>query len=309
MQRLAIVGSTASGKSALAESIFERLAVREISPELISVDSMCVYRSMDIGTAKASTEDQARWPHHLINVVEPSEEYSVSEYQKAALREVAEIEKRNGAAVAVGGTGLYVDALVNELTIPGQFPEVRLELESEPDTEALHARLVALDPTAASRMEPNNRRRIVRALEVSIGSGRPFSSFGPGLVASKDEPNKWLIVGVRWPRPVLGERIRERFEKQMQDGFLEEAASVLDEYGESISRTAQQALGYRELWEHLRGSISLDDAIESAILRTRQFAVRQERWFRRDTRIRWIDLDSVSLAEAADNLVLELVRA
>lgn len=309
MQRLAIVGSTASGKSALAESIFERLAVREISPELISVDSMCVYRSMDIGTAKASTEDQARWPHHLINVVEPSEEYSVSDFQKAALQAVGEIEQRNGAAVAVGGTGLYVDALVNELTIPGQFPDVRAQLESEPDTEALHARLVALDPTAASRMEPNNRRRIVRALEVSIGSGRPFSSFGPGLVASKDEPNKWLIVGVRWPRPVLGERIRERFEKQMQDGFLEEAASVLDEYGESISRTAQQALGYRELWEHLRGSISLDDAIESAILRTRQFAVRQERWFRRDTRIRWIDLDSVSLAEAADNLVLELVRA
>jgi tRNA dimethylallyltransferase len=307
VQRLAIVGSTASGKSALAESVFERFAGRGIAPELVSVDSMCVYRGMDIGTAKASTEEQARWPHHLINVVDPSEEYSVSEFQKDALRAIGEIEQRSGSAIAVGGTGLYVDALVNELTIPGQFPEVRAELESEEDTELLYARLLQADPMAASRMEPNNRRRIVRALEVTVGSGRPFSSFGPGLVASKEAPNKWLIAGVRWPRPMLGDRIPQRFETQMQDGFLEEAASVLETYGESISRTAQQALGYRELWEHLRGSTSLDEAIESAILRTRQFAVRQERWFRRDPRIHWIDMDSVTLHEAATDLVNTLV--
>jgi tRNA dimethylallyltransferase len=320
--RIAIVGTTASGKSALGEYLAAQFGDRGRAAEIVSADSMCVYRGMDIGTAKPSVLDQQRWPTHGIDLVNPNEEYSVAEFQRYALRVIAEIESRGAIPILVGGTGLYHDAVVNELTMPAQFPETKQalldELASGIAVSDLYARLVLLDPDAAQKMEPNNARRIVRALEVCLGSGQPFSSFGPGLVAaaSRSQPGdladpakfvaaaepletgpqstvantdaRWIICGPIWPRPVLRERITQRFNQQLRDGFVEEAAQLLDRYGESRSKTARQALGYRELWAHLCGEGSLTDAIQSAILRTGQFAVRQERWFRRDKRVIWL---------------------
>ena len=167
---------------------------------------------------------------------------------------------------------------------------MKAELEAEPDVAVLYARLTSLDPLAATRMEPTNRRRIVRALEVCVGSGKPFSSFGPGLQESQ-VANRWKIFGLLWPRVDLAGRIAQRYELQMQNGFLEEATALRDAYGNALSRTARQALGYRELWNHLGSpdTYPLETALADAVLRTRQFSVRQERWFRRDQRITWLD--------------------
>jgi tRNA dimethylallyltransferase len=287
--RLAIVGSTATGKTGLALAIAAEFAVRGEAAEIVSADSMCVYRGMDIGTAKPSTDEMARIPHHLVNVVDPTVAYSVADFQASAFRAIREIEERGNHVVLVGGTGLYVDAVVDELTMPGQFPEVKADLESQPDLAVLYARLVEADPLAATRMEPTNRRRIVRALEVCIGSGMPFSSFGPGLKQSQVK-NRWTIVGLQWPREELARRIAARYAAQMHHGFLQEAEALLIAHGSRLSKTARQALGYREIWTHIESpeTYSLEMALADAVLRTRQFSVRQERWFRRDLRIEWL---------------------
>ncbi|MCP3911418.1 MAG: tRNA (adenosine(37)-N6)-dimethylallyltransferase MiaA [Actinomycetia bacterium] len=282
MRPLTIVGPTASGKSALA------LGVARAAPgyELVSADSMQVYRGMDVGTAKPSTAEQAEVPHHLVDVVDPSEEWSVSLFQDRFRDAATEVRSRAGEVILVGGTGLYVRAVVDDLDIPGQWPQVRTELETEPDTETLHARLADLDPMAAGRMEPNNRRRVLRALEVTVGSGRPFSSFGPGLEEYGD--TGWVMVGLQLDRHELDRRIEARYQTQLAAGFLDEVSRLI-ESPDGWSATAAQALGYKELAGHVRGECSLDEALDLALVRTRRFARRQQRWFRRDPRITWLD--------------------
>ena len=279
---LALVGPTASGKSALA------MAVGRVHSdvELVSVDSMQVYRGMDIGTAKPSPAEQAEVPHHGIDLADPSELVTVVRYRDAVDEALAGIAARGHRAVLVGGTGLYLRAVTDRLEPPGRWPEIRAELDAEADPAMLYGRLAAVDPAAAAKIDPANHRRTARALEVCLGSGRPFSTFGPGL--DSYPPTPVVQFGLRWPRAVLAERITARYESMMAAGFLEEVRRL----PAKISRSAGQALGYRELREHLDGRTSLDEAIALSIARTRRFATRQERWFRRDPRIRWIDLDS-----------------
>ena len=277
-----LLGPTASGKSALALA----LARRDATWELVSVDSMQVYRGMDIGTAKPTAAERAEVPHHLLDLLDPWEEGTVAWFQRQAKAALADIEGRGQRALLVGGTALYVQAVVDDLDIPGQYAEARETIESEPDTEALHARLTELDPVAAARMEPGNRRRIVRALEVTVGSGRPFSSFGPGLDAHP--PTPFTMLGLRRDGDDLRARIEARYVQQMADGFLDEVRRLRDD-PRGFSRTARQALGYKELLEHLEGAVALDDALGLAVRRTRRFARRQSAWFRRDPRITWID--------------------
>jgi tRNA dimethylallyltransferase len=290
---VALVGTTASGKSALALA----LARRDPTIELVSVDSMQVYRGMDVGTAKPSPAEQAEVPHHLIDVADPWDDYTVARFAGAARTAIAGIESRGHRPLLVGGTGLYLRAIVDELAVPGRYPEVRAELEDDPDTGALHRRLADLDPVAAGRMEPTNRRRVVRALEVTVGSGRPFSSFGPGLDAYP--PTRFRIVGVDLPHEVVARRIGDRYQAQMAAGFLDETRRLLDD-PRGLSRTARQALGYAELIDHLGGGLPLDEAVELAVRRTRRFARRQASWFRRDPRIRWLEAadDPASLLPA-----------
>ena len=270
------MGPTALGKSALALEVARRLPGPPL--ELVSVDSMQVYRGMDIGTAKPTAKEQAEVPHHLLDLADPSEDFTVTRFQAAFRQALAGIEGRGHRALLVGGTGLYVRAVVDELSPPGQWPDVRADLEGEPDTVALHRRLTDLDPAAAGRMEPTNRRRVVRALEVTVGSGRPFSSFGPGL--DSHPPTRFRMAGVWLPRPVLAARIEQRVHGMVADGLVDEIARL----GPALSRTARQALGYKEFLDGLPTA----EAMAETIRRTRAFARRQRVWFRRDPRITWL---------------------
>ncbi len=278
---MAIVGTTASGKSAAAMALAR--AIGDV--EIVSVDSMQVYRGMDIGTAKPSAADRWEVPHHLIDLVDPWDHFDVHAFQAAVDAALADIAVRGRRALLVGGTGLYLRAIIDQLTLPGRYPEAATELDAEPDTAALHRRLGVLDPLAASRMEATNRRRVIRALEVCIGSGRPFSSFGPGIDAYP--PTRFELVGLWLPRPLVAQRIAQRYEDQLEAGFLDEVRR-LAQLPRPLSRTALHALGYRELLAHLRGEMTLDEAIDSAAARTRRFARRQRVWFRRDPRVTWI---------------------
>jgi tRNA dimethylallyltransferase len=292
---MALVGPTASGKSALAMA----LARQHPGLELVSVDSMQVYRGMDIGTAKPSAAEQAEIPHHLIDVVDAADEYTVSCFAADVTRALDDIAVRGRRALLVGGTGLYLRAALGDLELPARFPEVRVDLEAEPETEQLHGRLQILDPVAASRIQPNNRRRVVRALEVTLGSGRPFSSYGPGLESYR--PVSHPIVALAVGRPELDRRIEARFEAQMAAGFVDEVQGLRARPG-GLSATAGQALGYRELGVHLDGRLELDEAVTLAITRTRRFQRRQDRWFRRDPRLTWVDPGDKALAMALARL-------
>jgi tRNA dimethylallyltransferase len=296
----AVVGPTASGKSLVAMELARRWVGP--APEIVSVDSMQVYREMDIGTAKPSPAERAEVRHHLVDVADPSEEYSVSRFQLEAGAALEEVAGRGAPTLLVGGTGLYLRAVVDELEIPGQWPEVRAALEEEADrcgVRALHRRLAEVDPTAAGRMLATNRRRVVRALEVCIGSGRPFSCFGPGLEAYPPRPVR--IFGLQVERAELDQRIARRYERQMAAGFLEEVKALAGR-PHGLSRTARQALGYRELLDHLAGRTGREEAVAEAVRRTRGFARRQQAWFRRDPRIEWVPAggpDGVEKAVAA----------
>jgi tRNA dimethylallyltransferase len=298
MARAAVVvlGPTASGKSDVAMAAAGEVA----GTEIVAVDAMQVYRGMDIGTAKPTAADQAAVRHHCLDLVAPTVEFAVTDFVAA---HDAAVDTIDGRPLLVAGTGLYLAAVVDRLEVPGQWPDIRRRLDAEPDVGALWRRLDALDPVAAGRIEPGNRRRIVRALEVTVGGGRPFSSYGPGLQAYP--PTVVTLIGLRWPRPVLAERIARRVTSMMDAGLLDEVVGLA---AAGFSRTAGQALGYRELLAHLDGRIGLDDAVEAIVLRTRQFAVRQERWFRRDPRVRWVDVDRDPVAEVAP-VVIEALRA
>jgi tRNA dimethylallyltransferase len=256
--------------------------------EIVAVDALQVYRGMDIGTAKPTPAERAEIPHHGLDLAEPWEDVTVVRYLAAYDDAMAGIVARGHRPLLVGGSGLYLRAAVDRLQPPGEWPGVRVALEAEPDTAALHARLQQLDPDGARKMEPSNRRRVIRALEVCVGSGQPFSSYGPGL---DHYPAAAAIVqiGLRWRREGLGHRIVTRFEDLLAAGFVDEVRRLAGA-PQPLSRTARQAIGYAELLDHVAGRCSLDEAVARAVARTRRFAVRQERWFRRDPRVHWVDI-------------------
>ena len=285
MSTVALVGVTASGKSEVALE----LARRRGDCDIVSVDSMCVYRGMDIGTSKPGPEARAAVCHHLLDLVDPDQEFTVAQFQAAAREALADIGRRGRHALLVGGTGLYLRAVVDDFSIPGRYREVAAALEAELDegraeTADLHARLAVLDPVGAGRMEPTNRRRVVRALEVTIGAGRPFSDFGPGLEAypATSVPQ----VGLTLPADEVDRRIGERFAAMVAAGLVDEVRALAAR-PEGISRSARQALGYREVLAHVEDGDPLADCLEAAVRRTRVFARRQASWFRRDPRITW----------------------
>ena len=299
-RHVSLVGPTATGKTAAAV----RFARRHGDVELISVDAIAVYRELDVGTAKPTPDERRGVAWHLVDECDPGEEFSVARFQADAQGAIAGIEERGHRAVLVGGTGLYHRAVVDELDLPGRYPEIAAELEAEADgpggLPALHARLVALDPAAAARIEPTNRRRLVRALEVVLGSGRPFSGAGPGL--RHYGPTRFCLVGLTLDRGELDRRIAARLEAQFSAGFVDEVTGLAAR-SPGLSRTARQALGYRELLEYVAGRATLDEARAAILRRTRSFARRQESWFRRDPRIVWLDAARRDLDDALDDAV------
>jgi tRNA dimethylallyltransferase len=293
---LALVGPTASGKSAVALAAAEALG----DVEIVSVDSMQVYRGMDIGTAKPTPAEQAAVPHHLIDLADPGEEFSVAQFQAAAREAITIIESRGHRALLVGGTGLYYQAVVDGFDLPGEDRELRAALYERaeaPDGSAkLRAELAELDPVAAGRIDPGNTRRIVRALEVTMASGRPFSSFGPGVFGAGESEGQGrgetalriAATGIWMSRDVGAERIEARIAAMVDDGLIDEVQRLAAAPG-GLSRTAREGIGYKEVLDHLEGSVpTLEAALRRTAERTRQLARRQRMWFRRDRRITWI---------------------
>jgi len=289
-----IVGPTASGKSSVAMAVAQQQTNSQSPVHIVAVDAMQVYRDMNIGTAKPTLSDQSLVPHHCIDLVDSHERFTVAEFKKSATEALSIIDKANGRALLVAGTGLYLTAVIDDLVLPGEFPETRATLEQEPNTALLFDQLAQLDPIAIEKIERSNRRRIIRALEVCIGSGRAFSSFGPGTSAYPE--NGVVQIGLRWNRDRLAQRVADRVYAMMNEGLLSEVTALRNSK-DGLSRTAAQALGYKELLLHLDGKMSLDQAVEETIIHTRQFAVRQERWFRRDPRIKWVSISEDPVAE------------
>jgi len=287
---LVILGPTASGKSDVAMHI----ARTHGDFEIVTADSMQVYRGMDIGTAKPTAHDQQQIPHHGIDIADPWDDFSVAQFLHHIEMARESMALRNARELIVGGTGLYVTALVDGLNMPGQWPEIREELENNEDTAALFAELQSRDPLAATRMEPNNRRRIIRALEVCRGSGTTFSSFGSGITQFPDTST--VMVGIKWDRDALRKRIEQRVWAMMESGLLDEVRALLDG-PHPLSKTAYQALGYKEVIEGLAAGESVDTMAATITLRTQQFAVRQERWYRRDPRIHWVQVQNDPISE------------
>jgi len=277
----AIVGPTAVGKTALAIELAQRF-----DGEIISADSRQIYRRMDIGTAKPTRQEQSRAPHHLIDIVAPDEPYTLADYQAQAYAAIDGILARGKQPFLVGGTGLYVRAVVEGLRIPRVPPneELRAQLALE-DGAALYERLRALDPDAATRIDPRNVRRTIRALEVCLTTGAKFSELG----RASPPPYPVTQVGLTLPRPELYARIDARVEQMVADGLVAEV-ETLAALGYGCKLPSMSGLGYREIGAYLRGEVSLDEAVANIKRNTRDFVRRQYAWFRlRDERIRWFE--------------------
>ena len=282
---LVLIGPTASGKSALAMAL-----AQQIGAEILSVDSMQIYRGMDIGTAKPTREEQTRVKHHLIDIAEPNQTFAVSKFVELADVVIANAQARACPLIATGGTPMYYKALFEGLFEgPGANAAVRESLAANTN-EQLHARLSQVDSEAAARIHLNDRKRLIRALEVFELTGKPISSMqNEWQGGMQRHPAIWF--GLDWEKEALNRRINARVKQMIADGWLDETRALLDRYGE-LSKTASEATGYHELIEHIRGRMSLEDAIEQIKIATRQLARRQMKWFRRFPNVTWLKGDT-----------------
>lgn len=289
-----VVGPTATGKSDLALDLAAALG-----GEVVNADAMQLYRGMDVGTAKLRPDERRGIPHHLLDVLDPHEDASVADYQALARAALAGVAGRGARAVAVGGSGLYVRALLDHMEFPGTDPQVRARLEARAEREgarALHAELAALDPVAAEGIGPRNARRIVRALEVIELTGRRYSASLPQHVYEVPA----VQIGLDCDRAVLDERIERRVERMVAGGLVEEVEHLLEA---GLGRTASRAVGYAETLAMLRGELTADEAWAAVAAGTRRLARKQMGWFGRDPRVHWLDAQDPDLVERALDLV------
>ena len=282
----AIIGPTASGKSDLAMAL-----ARQTGGEILSVDSMQVYRGMDVGTAKPTAAERREVRHHLIDVVDPTEPFTAARFVELADAVIADVRSRNVPLIAVGGTPLYFKVLFQGMFDgPGADEAVRAKLRAQPNDD-LHRRLVAADPAAAKRIHVNDTKRLVRALEVLELTGKPISS----LQTEWESPTarheaRW--IGLSWDREALNRRINARVKAMLAAGWVDEVRALLARHG-TLSKTASEATGYAELIAHVQGKLSLDDAAEQIKIATRQLARRQMKWFKRFPNVQWLPGDRV----------------
>jgi tRNA dimethylallyltransferase len=293
-----IVGPTGVGKTALSLELAETLR-----GEVVSADSRQVYRGMDIGTAKPTPEERARVPHHLIDILDPDQRFSLAEYQDRAYAAIADITRRGRLPLLVGGTGQYVRAVVEGWRIPRVPPDpvlrAQLRKRAASDPQALYERLIELDPAAAEFVDPRNLRRVIRALEVCIKSGRPFSE----QRGKSPPPDSTLQIGLTMERAALYERIDARVEVMVAQGLVQEVQALLEQ-GYDWSLSAMSSLGYLQLRGYLEGQISLQEAVTLIQSETRRYIRHQYNWFRLDDpRIHWLDA-----AESPYRSALALIR-
>jgi tRNA dimethylallyltransferase len=297
MKLVVIAGATATGKSALSIDV-----AHAIDAEIINADSMQVYRGMDIGTAKIALEERQGIPHHMLDVLDVNQDATVAWYQSAAREAIDEIHSRGKNVVMVGGTGLYIKSVIDELNFPDTDPMVRHTLNKEAEElgiDAMFARLEKLDPAAALAIDRANLRRIIRALEVIEITGKPFTANLP-REDSLRYPNARQF-GLVMDRDLLSERIDARVNSMFDNGLVSEVQRLIDQ-GLLEGRTAQRALGYSQVISHLQGETTLDAAIEETKRATRQYARRQETWFSRDARIKWISTRQPRLESILESL-------
>jgi tRNA dimethylallyltransferase len=291
---LVIIGATGSGKSDVAMGV-----ARRTGAEILSVDSMQVYRGMDVGTAKPTPAERAEVRHHLVDVVEPSEPFTAARFVESADETIPDAASRGVPLVATGGTPLYYKALFEGLFGgPGADEDVRGRLRELPGAE-LHRRLTEVDPTSAARIHANDTKRLVRALEVFELTGQPISALQREW-ADPTPRHAAVWLGLSWEKDALNRRINARVRTMMAAGWAEEVRGLLARYP-TLSHTAAEATGYRELIDHVQGRLSLDDAVEHIKIATRQLARRQMKWFRRFPRVSWVsgDQPAEQLVEAA----------
>jgi len=291
---LVVVGPTASGKSALAVALCERLG----SAEIVNADSMQLYRGMDVGTAKIAPDERRGVRHHLLDILEVTEPASVAEFQRWARAAIADCQARGVTPVVVGGSSLYIRAVIDRLDFPGTDADVRARWQAELEAkgpEALHALLGERDPDAAAQILPTNGRRIVRALEVIELTGEPFVATLPPFESIYPD---LTLIGLDVPRDVLDARIAERVDQMIAGGFADEVRGLIPQ-GLLDSPTASRALGYRQMLEFIDGSMTEAEARDATVAGTRAFARRQDRLFRKDPRIHWLAYDSPTLLDDA----------
>lgn len=303
---LALVGPTAAGKTALALKLAPLL-----NTEVICADSAQVYRRLDIGTAKPNPAERARVKHHLIDLVEPDCDFSVADYQGAAYRVIAGLEERGKLPFLVGGTGLYIKAVIDRYAFGEAGKDARLRgrlaaAAQQRGPEALHRRLSRLDPEAAARIHPRDERRIIRALEVYYREGRPISEQVAQTRRQKPAFNL-LMFGLTAPRAALYRRIERRVDQMLAQGFLAEVRALLDA-GFDPASPGLQILGYRQLVNHLRGETGLDEAVDEIKRQTRRLAKRQWTWFCRDRRVNWLEVTEDNNLDTLAEIICNQVK-
>lgn len=299
---IAVVGATGTGKSELAISIAKKIQQQGANAEIINADAMQLYKGMNIGTAKLTAQQQQGIQHHLIDVLEITQESTAAEYQKMARSKVLELQEKNVIPIVVGGSMLYVAALLNNFDFPERDATLRAELESELlefGAHHMHQKLAEIDPIAASRIIPENGRRIVRALEIVILTGEPFAAALPEQIESWQPV---LEIGLRMDRELLLPRLEKRVLSMWEAGLISEVQSLIP-HGIRESKTASVAIGYSQALAQIDGEYSQDEAMASTIQLTQRYARRQVSWFKRDTRIQWLDALSEDLPNQAFALV------
>lgn len=304
-QLVAVVGPTASGKTAFGIQLAQAL-----ESEVISADSMQFYRGMEIGTGAPTPEEQAQVPHHLVGVLSPSEEMTAAEFGDTARELVSSLNARGKTAVVVGGSGLYLQSLIDGLFPgPSKHPAIRARLEAEAADSgiaSLYARLEEVDPLYANVVYDNDLRRIVRALEVHELSGRPLSELHREY-RDQAESLDAVQIGLDYPREALYDRINRRVDVMLDSGLVQEVKTLIDDgYGDDIHRL--KSLGYREIAAHLRGECSLDDAAQRMKMFTRRYAKRQLTWFKGDTRVQWLPVNTAESSAFHLERALELLQ-
>lgn len=300
---IVIAGPTASGKTDLAIKL-----AHEINGEIISADSMQIYRGMDIGTAKPTMEERQGIPHYLIDIVDPDEEYSVAHFQRDAKNCIREILNSGKVPIVAGGTGLYINSLVyninfSETTADWEYRKQLEEIARDKGPEELHRFLQKVDPVSAEKIHPNNIKRVIRALEVFKTTGKPISQHQ--LESRTEKPEyEFKIFGLEMDRKILYERINKRVDKMMEMGLYEEVEGLLEKYSPDL--VSLQGIGYKEIISAIKGEYSLEEAVEKIKLNTRHLAKRQITWFKKTENLRWIDTGNTEtraiIKKLADNL-------